>query len=68
MTIHTARGKRAAAAKEQAAFAHASSHDDLVELIDDHILGPNDVEATSKWSPSRRGNSPHSDVRPPEHS
>lgn len=64
--IRTTKGKKAAAAKEQAAFVHASSHDDLVELIDDHILGPNDVAATSKWYPSRRGNSPRGDARPPE--
>jgi hypothetical protein len=45
-------------------FTHSSGHDDLEALVDDHMLGTAEVEATVGWYPSRRGNSPQAPTRP----
>jgi len=39
-------------------FEHWSQRD-LADLVSDHLIQGEKAAATSKWHPSRRGNSPH---------
>jgi hypothetical protein len=40
------------------AFDHWSERD-LADIVSDHLIASDKASATSKWHPSRRGNSPH---------
>jgi hypothetical protein len=56
-----ARGnKKTAPVEGEARFDHSSRHADLTSLVEDHLLDAENAAITSKWYPSRRGNSPRS--------
>jgi hypothetical protein len=44
--------------------AGSSRVDDLTRFVDEHMLRAEHMDATTKWYPSRRGNSPRAADRP----